>query len=145
MNKSVVAIASAALLAGSAGAAAAHHTTAQYDNQHPVEVKAIVKEFAPNNPHMQLTLVVNDAKGSRALDLEGQSVNNMYRMGYRRGMISVGDTITVTYSPLKPGMQGFSGLFRTIVLADGHVLGGGGTGRATTPGTPAAAPPATNR
>ena len=123
MNRKVVAIASAALLVGSATAAAAHHSTAQYDNTHPMEVKGVVKDFAPSNPHMQLTLMVNDAKGPHTVELEGQSVNNLYRLGYRRGMINVGDTVTVSFSPLKAGLTGYAGLFRSITMADGHTLG----------------------
>ncbi len=143
MKKHAVAAASFVILVGSAGAAAAHHTTAQYDGQHPVELKAVVKEFEPANPHMLLTVI----SGGKTLVIEGQSVNNLFRMGYRRGMINVGDNITINFSPLKPGMEGYAGLFRTVTLADGRVIGtrgpgGGGGGAAGAAAAPAKAAPA---
>ena len=121
MNRSAIAAAAFALSIGAAGAASAHHSTAMYDNTKLVEVKGVVKDFEPQNPHMDLYLVVTDGRGQHVLALEGQSVNNLYRLGYRRGMISVGDTITVDYNPLKTGVEG--GFFQSITIAGGKVLG----------------------
>ena len=121
MNRSAIAAAAFALSIGAAGAASAHHSTAMYDNTKLVEVKGVVKDFEPQNPHMDLYLVVTDGRGQHVLALEGQSVNNLYRLGYRRGMINVGDTITVAYNPLKTGVEG--GFFQSITIAGGKVLG----------------------
>ena len=55
---------------------------------------------------MRLILRVTDAKGTRDIELEGHSTNNMYRAGYRDKMIQVGDTITVNVAPLKDGSEG---------------------------------------
>jgi hypothetical protein len=65
-----------------------------------------VLKFQAINPHMRLTLRVTDDKGTRDLELEGHSTNNMYRAGYRNGMIKVGDTITVDVAPLRDGREG---------------------------------------
>ena len=59
--------------------------------------RGVVKRFQAINPHMRLVLAVTDAKGSRDVAFEGHSTNNMYRSGYRDGMIKVGDKITVTW------------------------------------------------
>src|SRR5262245_43416211 len=86
--------------------ARAHHSAIQFDFQKPVQVTGVVTRFQASNPHMRLTLRINDAKGSREIAFEGHSTNNMYRGGYRDKMIQVGDTITVTIAPLKDGSDG---------------------------------------
>jgi len=121
MKKTVMALASLALVAGFASTASAHHTAVQYDFTKNVVVKGTVKEFAPQNPHMRLALVVQDAKGARTIEFEGQSVNNMIRLGFKRGMINVGDVITLNYSPLKSGVEG--GFFRSATTAKGEFVG----------------------
>jgi hypothetical protein len=52
---------------------------------------------------MRIVLEVTDAKGTREIGFEGHSLNNMYRGGYRNGMIKYGDKITVFVAPLKDG------------------------------------------
>ena len=49
---------------------------------------------------------VTDAKGTREISFEGHSTNNMYRAGYRDGMIKVGDKVTVYVAPLRDGSDG---------------------------------------
>ena len=126
MTYKALAALSAALIIAAAGSASAHHSTVAYDMTKSVTVRGVVKDFAPMNPHMQMSLVVSDEKGVHTLEFEGQSVSNMYRLGYRRGMINVGDTVTVTYAPLRTGMPG--GFFKTVTLADGKTVGGPLTG-----------------
>jgi hypothetical protein len=86
--------------------AMAHHSAVQFDFTKVVEIKGTVKQFAAVNPHMRLTLEVADAKGTREVKLEGHSTNNMYRNGYRKGMVNVGDVVTVRVAPLKTGEDG---------------------------------------
>ena len=86
-----------------ASPAAAHHSAVQFDFSKSVSITGVVKKFQAINPHMRLTLTVTDAKGTRDIDFEGHSTNNMYRAGYRDKMIKVGDKITVIVAPLKDG------------------------------------------
>lgn len=95
-----------ALVAGSGAAVRAHHSAAQFDFGRSVSVTGVVVKFEAINPHMRLTLRVTDAKGTREINFEGHSTNNMYRAGYRDKMIAVGDTITVTIAPLRDGSDG---------------------------------------
>jgi hypothetical protein len=53
-----------------------------------------------------MTVEMKDAKGVRTVRFEGHSTNNMYRNGYRKGMVKVGDTITVTAAPYRDGTEG---------------------------------------
>ena len=96
----------AILLAGIPGPAVAHHSAAQFDFSKTVEITGVVTKFAAINPHMRLVLRVTDPKGTREIEFEGHSTNNMYRAGYRDKMIQVGDTITVFAAPLRDGRDG---------------------------------------
>ena len=138
MKKVVVSVLGFAALAALAGPAAAHHSTAMYDSAHPVTVKGVVKDFTPSNPHMQLELVVNSGKDAgKTMQFEGQSVQNMYRLGFKRGMFNIGDTLTVVYAPLRNGDPG--GLFQSIQTADGKFAGLKTQNAAATPPAPAVA------
>ena len=78
-------------------------------------------EFRAINPHMRLVLQVTDAKGTRDISFEGHSTNNMYRAGYRNGMIKVGDKISVTIAPTRDGSDG--GYVTAAVTASGARFG----------------------
>ncbi len=70
---------------------------------------------------MRMTLEVKDAKGTHEMKLEGHSTNNMYRNGYRKGMVNVGDTITVNVAPLRNGDEG--GYVLGATAANGDYFG----------------------
>jgi hypothetical protein len=95
-----------AIAALAAGAAIAHHSAVQFDFTRQVSYTGIVKEFAAINPHMRLVIELNDDKGKREVRFEGHSTNNMYRGGYRKGMVKVGDKITVYAAPFRDGTEG---------------------------------------
>ena len=101
--------------------ASAHHSAVQFDFTKPVEVKGKVKQFVAVNPHMRMTLDVTDAKGTREIKYEGHSTNNMFREGYRKGMVNVGDSITVRIAPMKNGEDG--GYVLGVTTASGEYFG----------------------
>ena len=104
-----------------AGAASAHHSAIQFDFTKNVPVKGQVKSFEAINPHMRMILHVTDPKGTRDIEFEGHSTNNMYRQGYRQGMVKVGDSITVNIAPMKDGTDG--GFVVSATTADGRFFG----------------------
>ena len=106
MKRLTALLAGATLSLGFAVAAVAHHSAVQFDFTKQVAIKGKVTHFRAINPHMQLKMLVTDAKGTHEVEFEGHSTNNMYRNGYRKGMISEGDTITVNVAPLKDGTLG---------------------------------------
>ena len=110
-----------ALLALWATAVTAHHSAQQFDFTRSASITGVVKRFQAINPHMRLVLTVSDAKGSREVSFEGHSTNNMYRAGYRDGMIKVGDKITVFVAPLRDGSEG--GYVTAAQTADGRRFG----------------------
>ncbi len=121
MTKAVIAAALLAAAALAAAPALAHHSAVQFDFTKSVPMKGTVKKFDAINPHMRLVLAVNDAKGARDIEFEGHSTNNMYRAGYRKGMVKVGDAITVNIAPLKSGADG--GFVVSATTTDGKFFG----------------------
>ena len=111
----------AVLMALLATAVAAHHSAQQFDFGRSVAISGVVKRFQSINPHMRLVLSVTDAKGTREIAFEGHSTNNMYRAGYRDGMIKVGDKVTVFVAPLRDGSDG--GYVTAAATADGRRFG----------------------
>jgi len=114
-------LAAAALTLAVTTAVAAHHSAVQYDFGKTATISGVVVKFQAINPHMRLTLRVTDAKGTREVELEGHSTNNMYRAGYRDGLIKVGDKITVSVAPLRDGTEG--GYMIAAVTANGGRFG----------------------
>jgi hypothetical protein len=101
--------------------AGAHHSAVQYDFGKSATITGVVTKFQAINPHMRLTLRVTDEKGTRDVEIEGHSTNNMYRAGYRDGLIKVGDKITVNVAPLRNGVEG--GYMVAAVTASGTRFG----------------------
>jgi hypothetical protein len=101
--------------------ATAHHSAVQFDFTKSVSYTGQVKEFAAINPHMRMVVVVKDDKGEHTVKFEGHSTNNMYRSGYRKGMVNVGDTITVNAAPYRDGTMG--GYVISVNTADGGFFG----------------------
>ena len=110
-----------ALVMLTATTAAAHHSAVQYDFTKSATITGVVVKFQAINPHMRLTLRVTDDKGTREVELEGHSTNNMYRAGYRDGMIKYGDKITAIVAPLRDGREG--GYMVAATLPDGRRFG----------------------
>ena len=121
MKRAVLVAVTSVVVALWATAAAAHHSAQQFDFGRSVAITGVVKRFQSINPHMRLVIAVTDAKGTRDIVFEGHSTNNMYRAGYRDGMIKVGDKITVYVAPLRDGSDG--GYVTAASTADGRRFG----------------------
>ena len=122
MTKQLVSLVSAVALVVALGAtASAHHSAVQYDFGKSASITGVVTKFQAINPHMRLWLRVTDEKGTREVEVEGHSTNNMYRAGYRDGMIKVGDKITVNVAPYRNGVEG--GYMVAAVMSDGKRFG----------------------
>ena len=94
------------LLISIGSTAAAHHSAAGQDFTKRVEMEGVVKSWQIMNPHGKLVIQVTDAKGAREIELETHSRNNVYRAGYRDGMINAGDKIKVYIAPNRDGSDG---------------------------------------
>jgi len=109
--------------------AVAHHSAVQFDFAKQVQYTGVVKDFSAINPHMRMTLELKDSKGMHEVKFEGHSTNNMYRAGYRKGMVKAGDTVTVNAAPYRDGTEG--GYVIAVTLADGQFFGMKGRAQST--------------
>ena len=98
----------------------AHHSAAQYDFMKNVTVTGTVKRLRVANPHMDLTLEVGEGKARRDVAFEGHSANNLFRQGWRRGLVKEGDTLTIVIAPRNDGADG--GYVKSVKTADGHTF-----------------------
>jgi hypothetical protein len=122
MNKFSFVWASGILLGATAGGAHAHHSAAQFDFQNTVNVTGVVKVAQFANPHGKFVLSVTDEKrGTRDIEFEAHSRNNMYRQGLRPDMMKVGDKITIRIAPMRNGEDG--GYVTALLTADGTAIG----------------------
>ena len=121
MKNACAALAAIALMSLAAPAARAHHSAAPFDFTRNAQVSGTVKSFELINPHMRLVMAVTDAKGTRDVEFEGHSLNNMYREGWRPSMVKVGDKLTVSIAPRRDGGDG--GYVTSATTADGRHFG----------------------
>ena len=120
MNRKLTTLASTtltALVLALATPAFAHHSAAQFNFTTPKPINGTVKEVRMANPHMRLILTVTDDKGTRDIEYEGHSLNNLYRAGWRPDSVKAGDKITITIAPRKDGADG--GYVTKVKMADG--------------------------
>jgi hypothetical protein len=125
MKRTVLALAIAGALASAAGVvasqAAAHHSAAMFDFRAPRTVKGTVKKVEVINPHTHMQLTITDARGTRDWTFEGHSASNFYRAGYTHGLVKAGDTLTITYAPMRDGSDG--GYIVAFTTAKGAKVG----------------------
>ena len=117
MTRSAVALLLGACTCAAVGPAAAHHSAAQFDFAQTVRVSGVVQEMRVENPHIALFLAVADDKGTRTVEFEGHSRNNVYRRGWRPETVNAGDEIDIDIAPLRDGGDG--GYVKTFILKDG--------------------------
>lgn len=102
--------------------ATAHHSAAQFDFGNTVVVTGEVVKNRFANPHMRLILeVTDDDRGTRDIEFEGHSRNNMRRQGLMPDMFKVGDTISIRIAPMRNGTDG--GYVTALRMNDGTEIG----------------------
>ena len=121
MNLKVVSL-TALTVAAFAAPAIAHHSFAMFDDQKTVTLQGTVKEFEWVNPHSWLRVMVNDDKtGKPALwALELSSPSRLVTMGMHADSVKPGDTVSVTFHPMKDGTRG--GQFMQATLPGGKQI-----------------------
>lgn len=111
----------ATLLLVSSGGAFAHHSTAIYDSDNPVELSGTVVEWQFVNPHCIIVLEVTEPSGASTVwSLEGGNTAGLFRRGWTPQTLRPGDEIVVTVRPLRSGAPG--GNYSDVRWADGSPL-----------------------
>ncbi len=102
--------------------ARAHHSTAIYDSEHPIELAGTVVEWQFVNPHVFIVLeVVDAATGEKKVwSVEGSNTAGLFRRGWTPNTLKPGDQIMVTVRPLRSGAAG--GNYSNPRWADGKPI-----------------------
>jgi hypothetical protein len=100
--------------------ALAHHSTAIYDNDNPIELAGTVVEWQFVNPHTFIVLeVANEATGEKVVwSVEGGNTAGLFRRGWTPNTLKPGDRIVVTVRPLRSGAPG--GNYSNVRWPDGR-------------------------
>jgi hypothetical protein len=95
-------------LASAAMRVDAHHSTAIYDSEHPIELAGTVVEWQFVNPHVFIVLEVADASTGekKRWSLEGGNTAGLFRRGWTPNTLKAGDEIMLTVRPLRSGALG---------------------------------------
>jgi len=102
---------------------AAHHAfAAEFDSTKPVTLKGTVTQLEWTNPHIWIHM---DVKGLNGVPVgwrvEGGPPNALYRQGWKKGSITVGQELTVNGYLARNGSPTANA--STIKLPDGTVFG----------------------
>jgi hypothetical protein len=120
----------AAILLCASAPAFAHHSGAGVDRSRTVIVTGVVKEFRWTNPHSWIDLEVAGA-APVLWSIEMNPPPFLIRAGWKSTTLKPGDKISVTLNPIRTGEPG--GIFVSVTLPDGTVLGGRAGGPAAAP------------
>lgn len=114
----------------------AHHGAASFDADKEITLKGTVTEWLWANPHCLLSFDAKDDTGMvRHWSAEVGNPPDMTKRGWSRTSFKAGDVVTVMLQPLKNGSP--VGRIRSVILANGQVLGQGGPAPGATPAEPA--------
>ena len=125
MHRSVVAVVVALAVWTAGPPIAAHHSfAAEYDREKTVTLQGTVTRIEWMNPHIYFYIDVTDATGATAnWAIEGGAPTSLYRAGWRKTSLKVGDVVTVHGYLARNGKKLAN--MRAAILADGReVLGG---------------------
>ncbi len=115
----------------------AHHSfAAQYDRNKPVTLTGSVIRVEWMNPHVYFYMDVKEpADAAARWSIECGAPNTLYRAGWRKDSLKVGDVVTVHGHLARDGTKLAN--MQTAILADGRqVLGGRQDGAPTAPKRP---------
>ena len=115
----------------------AHHSiVAEFDPNQPITFKGAVKKIEWTNPHIYTSVETTDADGKTVVyRVEGGPPNALYRQGWRKDSLKIGDLVTVSGIRAKSATS-FNVGQATITMPDGRKIFGTGGNRAASAETP---------
>jgi hypothetical protein len=110
------------LMLGSGGIAAAHHSNAAYDIDHPQTMEGTVKTVNWTNPHITFVIEKDVKEGEPASTwvFEVSSPGVLTRSGWTKRSLQPGDHAVFRYAPLRDGTPG--GFLQKVTLQSGQEL-----------------------
>jgi hypothetical protein len=131
VTRTLVAAAIAATFFAAAVPARAHHSvSAEFDTTKPLEFTGTVKKVEWTNPHIYTVIESKGPDGKvTTYRVEGGAPNALFRAGWRKDTLKVGDTVSVKGIRAKREDSQNVGS-ATIMTADGKRMFAGGGGPA---------------
>jgi hypothetical protein len=110
------------LILGFGGMAAAHHSNAAYDLDHPQTMEGTVKTVNWTNPHITFVIEKDVKEGEPASTwvFEVSSPGVLTRSGWTKRSLQPGDHAVFRYAPLRDGSPG--GFLQKVTLQNGQEL-----------------------
>ena len=117
-----IAFLAASLLVSLGGIAAAHHSGAAYDMEHPRDLEGTVKTVNWTNPHITFVIEADarDGEPAKMLVFEVSSPGVLTRSGWTKRSLQPGDHAVFHYAPLRDGNPG--GFLLRVKLQSGQEL-----------------------
>ena len=116
----------ASLVLGFVGMAAAHHSNAAYDLDHPQTMEGTVKTVNWTNPHITFVIEADAKNGEKNSEtasswvFEVSSPGVLTRSGWTKRSLQPGDHAVFYYAPLRDGTPG--GFLMKVTLPSGQEL-----------------------
>jgi hypothetical protein len=98
----------------------AHHSfAAEYDSNKPIKFQGKVTKVEWLNPHVYFYVDAKDENGKEVnYAVETGAPNGLYRQGWRKDSLKIGDMVTIEGFRAKDGSTTVNA--RTVTLPDGH-------------------------
>jgi hypothetical protein len=134
-HRSILCLAGALAVASAWPLRAHHAVTAEFDQNRPITFTGTIKVVEWMNPHIYTQVEAKDADGKTVVyRIEGAAPNTLFRQGWRKDSLKIGDVVTV--KGLRAKLETSLNIGQaTITTSDGrNVYGrGAGGGRAEPP------------
>lgn len=125
-RRTLLAVLGALVLGLSAPLVAHHSVSAEFDTSKQITFTGTVTKVEWTNPHIYTHVETKGPDGKTiTYHVEGGAPNALFRQGWRKETIKVGETVTVTGAPAKSPTSPNIGV-ATITMSDGRRLYGGG-------------------
>lgn len=132
---STVCVAGALLMAVAAPLRAHHAVAAEFDQNKPIKFTGTIKTVEWMNPHIYTLVEVKEPDGKTVVyRVEGGAPNSMFRLGWRKDTLKVGEVVTVIGIRAK-AVNSMNVGQASIATADGkyYYVGAGGNRGAPQP------------
>lgn len=127
-------LAAVGTLLAAAPALAHHSVSAEFDTSKPIEFSGTVKKVEWTNPHIYTDVEAKGPDGKVMIyRVEGGAPNSLFRQGWRKDTLKVGDVVSVKGIRAKREDSTNVGQ-ATITTADGKRMFSGGTSQAQAAG-----------